>query len=94
MITLIAIVKVKAGKIDEAVEVLKEVVPKIKGAEPGCLAYVPYRVRGEDNTIIFFEKYQDKEALKVHSSNLPKSLEKFLPLVEPGMDIKTCYEII
>jgi len=94
MITLIATVKVKAGKINEAVEVLKEVVSKIKGAEPGCLAYVPYRVRGEDNTIIFIEKYQDKEALKVHSSNLPKSLEKFLPLLEPGMDIKTCYEII
>ncbi len=94
MITLIATVKVKAGKIEEAVEILKEAVPKIKGAEPGCLVYIPHRVRGEDNTIIFYEKYQDKEALKVHSSNLPKSLEKLLPLLEPGMDVKTCYEIV
>jgi quinol monooxygenase YgiN len=94
MVTLIATVRVKAGKMDEAVQVLKAVVPKIKEAEPGCLVYIPHRVRGEDNTIIFYEKYQDKEALKIHSSNLPKFLEKFLPLLEPGMDVKTCDEII
>ncbi len=94
MITLIATVKVKAGKMDEAVEVLREIVPKIKEAEPGCLVYIPHRVRGEDNTIIFYEKYRDNEALKVHFSNVPKSLEKLLPLLEPGMDIKTCYEIV
>ena len=94
MVTLIATVRVKAGKMDEAVQVLKGVVPKIKEAEPGCLVYIPHRVRGEDNTIIFYEKYQDKEALKIHSSNLPKFLEKFIPLLEPGMDVKTCEEIL
>ena len=95
MITLIATLKVKAGKMEEVVEVLKEIVPKIKGAEPGCLVYVPHRVRGEDNTIIFYEKYRDEEALKVHSSNASKSLEKLLPLLDPaGTDLKTCYEII
>jgi quinol monooxygenase YgiN len=94
VITLIVTVKVNAGKMDEAVEVLREIVPKIKEAEPGCLVYIPHRVRGEDNTIIFYEKYRDQEALKVHSSNVPKSLEKLLPLLEPGMDIKTCYEIV
>jgi len=87
-------VKVKEGKMDEAVKTLKEIVPKIKAAEPGCLVYIPHTVRGEDNAIIFYEKYQDQEALKVHSGNLKKSLEKFLPLLEPGMDVKTCYEII
>ena len=94
MITLIATVKVKEGKMDEAVEVLKEIVPKIKEAEPGCLAYIPHTIRGEDNTIIFYEKYRDKEALKVHSGNVQKSLEKLLPLLQPGMDVKTCYEIV
>lgn len=43
---------------------------------------------------MFYEKYQDKEALKAHSGNLRKNLEKFLPLLEPGMDVKTCDEII
>jgi quinol monooxygenase YgiN len=94
MVTLIAKVKVKEGKMDEAVKALKEIVPKIKEAEPGCLVYIPHTVRGEENTIIFYEKYSDKEALKVHSGNLRKSLEKFLPLLEPGMDVKTCEEIV
>jgi quinol monooxygenase YgiN len=94
MITLIAKVKVKEGKMDEAVKTLKEIVPKIKEAEPGCLAYIPHTIRGEDNTIIFYEKYRDKEALKVHSGNLQKTLEKFIPLLEPGSDVKTCEEIV
>jgi quinol monooxygenase YgiN len=94
MITIIATLKVKEGKMNEAVEVLKEVVPKVRNTEPGCLAYIPHTVRGEENTIIFYEKYQDKEALKLHSGNLPKTMEKLLPLIEPGSEIKTCYEIV
>ena len=94
MITLIATIKVKEGKMDEAIEVLKETVPKIKASEPGCVNYVPHTVKGLDNTIIFYEKYKDKEALKEHSKNLPKSLAKLLPLLEPGMDVKTCFEIL
>ena len=94
MITIIATSTVKAGKMDEVVEVLKGIVPKIKEAEPGCLALIPHKVRGQDNTIIFYEKYKDKEALKIHLSNMPKSLEQFLALLEPGTDFKTCEEII
>ena len=37
MITLIATLKVKEGKMDEVIKVLREIVPKIKEAEPGCL---------------------------------------------------------
>ena len=94
MITLIATVKVKEGKMEEAIEALKEIVPTVKASEPGCLEYVPHKVRGEENTIIFYEKYQDKEALKAHSANLGNTLGKLLPLLDPGMDIKTCFEII
>ena len=94
MITLIARLTVKPGKMDEAKAVLKEVVPRIRGAEPGCLEYIPHTVRGEDNTLMFYEIYRDKDALKVHSANLAKSLEKLFPLLEPGMDVKTCYSIL
>jgi quinol monooxygenase YgiN len=94
MITLIAKVKVKEGKMGEAIKALKEIVPRIKETEPGCLVYIPHTVRGEDNTIMFYEKYRDEEALKIHSGNLRKTLEKFIPLLEPGMDVKTCSEIL
>ena len=94
MITLIATLKIKEGKTQEALDVLKEIVPKIKASEPGCLEYIPHTVRGDEKTIIFYEKYSDKDALKLHSANLMKNMENLFPLLEPGMDVKTCYEII
>jgi quinol monooxygenase YgiN len=94
MITLIATLKIKEGKTQEAIDILKEIVPKIKASEPGCLEYIPHTVRGDENAIIIYEKYQDKDAFKLHSANLMKSLEKLFPLLEPGMDVKNCSEII
>lgn len=95
-VTLIATLKVREGKMEEAIEVLKEIVPKVKEAEPGCLVYIPHTVKGRKNknTIIFYEKYKDDEALNIHTANVGKSLAKLLPLLEPGMDLKTCSEII
>ncbi len=94
MITLIATLRVKPGKMNEAIEVLKEAVPRIRAAEPGCLEYAPHTVSGEESMLIIYEKYRDKEALQTHSANLVSSLEKLLPLLEPGMDIKTCREVL
>ncbi|MGA9109425.1 MAG: putative quinol monooxygenase [Smithella sp.] len=94
MITLIATLKIKEGKTQDAINALKEIVPKIKASEPGCIEYIPHTVRGDESTIIFYEKYSDKDALKLHSANLMKNIESLLPLLEPGMDIKTCYAII
>jgi len=94
MITLIATLKVKEGKMEEAITVLKEIVPKVRASEPGCLEYIPHTVRGDETTIIFYEKYADKDALKLHAANLMTNIEKLMPLLEPGMDIKTCLEII
>ena len=96
MVTLIATLKVKEGKMEEAIALLKEIAPKVKETEPGCQAYIPHTVKGgkNANTIIFYEKYVDKSAVNAHSANLPKHFEKLFPLLEPGMDVKTCTEII
>ncbi len=96
MISLIATIQIKNGNMEKAIEVLKEIVPKIRESESGCLEYIPHTVKGKKfkNTIIFYEKYADEEALKLHMANLPKNMEKFSPLLEPGMDLKTCFEII
>jgi quinol monooxygenase YgiN len=81
---------------EEAKEVLKDLVPKIKEAEPGLIEYIPHTVKGrkDKNTIIFYEKYRDSDALKKHTQNLGKSLADLMPLLEPGMDLKTCFEIV
>lgn len=96
MITLIATLTIKEGKMDEAIEILKELVPKVKESEPGCKAYIPHTIKGKKNknSIIFYEVYEDKNALNTHSANLPKSLGKLFPLLEGGMDVKTCTNIL
>ena len=66
MPTVIATLKVKEGKMGSALEVLREIVPKIRAAEPGIVSYVPHSVEGskkDKNTIIFYEKYADNSAL-------------------------------
>jgi len=94
-ITIFATLKIKEGKMDEAIAALKEVVPQVLAAEPGCLAYMPHTVRGpgNENTIIYYEKYKDKEAFKTHGANLGKYMAKLGPLVESS-DVKSCNEFI
>ena len=96
MVTLIASVEVKEGKMNEAKEVLKEMVLQIKASEPGTLEYIPHTVNGQEgkNKIIFNEKYESGEAMKTHFANLAKTNAKLTPLLVPGMDLKTCFEIL
>jgi len=96
MVSIIASVKVKEGKMEEAIEVLKEIVPKVKENEPGVIEYIAHTVKGakEKRTIMFYEKYADENALKFHMANLGKTMEKFTPVLEPGLDMKTCFEIV
>ncbi len=93
-ITLIATVRVKTGNMEKAIEALKEVIPKIKESEPGCLEYIPHTIKGEENSIIFYEVYADSDALKQHNKNLGKNMAKLGPLLEPGIDAKICHKIV
>ena len=96
MVIQIATFKVKEGMMEEAIEALKEIVPKVRESEPGCLQYVALTVKGRKNknTIIFYENYKDDEAVTTHNKNAGTTLAKLLPLCEPGLDLKTCFEII
>ncbi len=93
-ISIIATVRVKEGKMGEAKEVLKKIVPKIKESEPGTLEYIPHTVKEDPNAIMFYEKYVDADAMKAHSKNLGKNMAEFGPFLEPGMDIKNLEEIL
>ena len=96
MVTIIATIKIKEGKMEEVIEYIKEIIPKVKNNEPGCLEYIPHTAKGSKhkNKISFYEKYKDKNALNEHLANLPKLFEKILPLVEGGIDDIRCNEII
>jgi quinol monooxygenase YgiN len=94
VISLVASMKIREGKMEEAKEALKEVLKTIKATEPGTLEYMAHTVRGVDNEIVFIEKYKDGDSLKAHSKNLGKNMGKFMAFVEPGPpNIKVCFPI-
>lgn len=96
MVTVLATVEVKDGKMEEAIKVLKEIIQKVKSSESGTLEYIPHTVKGRNfkNTIIIYEKYENEDALRTHMGNLAELTAKFVPLLKPGMDFKTCFEIV
>ncbi|HME53548.1 MAG TPA: putative quinol monooxygenase [Candidatus Lokiarchaeia archaeon] len=96
MITLIGTFHVKEGKMDEFLQQMQDIVPVIRESEPGCLAYIPYTVQGgkNKNTVIFYERYDDKAAYDTHWANYPKYFVGKPSLVEGKPDIKICDEIV
>lgn len=93
-ITIIATVKIQEGKMEEAKEALRKVVPKIKESEPGTLDYTPHTVKDNPNIIVFIEKYADEAALKAHGANLGKNMAEFSPCCVPERpSIQTLEEI-
>jgi quinol monooxygenase YgiN len=88
-IVTIAILNVKEGKMEEAKEALKKVVPAVKESEPGTLEYKPHTVKHNPNSIIFFEVYKDQDAANAHTANLGKNMAEFGLLLDRGMVLMT-----
>jgi len=84
VVTIVATVQIKEGKMEEAKEILKEIAKSVVANEPGTLEYTVHTVRKEENTIIFIEKYKDGDAFKAHMKGLGKTMAKAMPLMVPA----------
>ena len=67
MNTIIARIKIKEGKEDEALEALKKMAEGVEANEPGTLAYIIHKSVDDPSEIVFFELYKDDDAAKAHS---------------------------
>ena len=67
MNTVIARIKIKDGKEDEALAALKKMVEGVEANEPGTLAYVIHQSKDDPSEIVFFEQYTDADAHKAHN---------------------------
>ncbi|MBA7699176.1 (4S)-4-hydroxy-5-phosphonooxypentane-2,3-dione isomerase [subsurface metagenome] len=67
MIVVAAMLKVAEGKGDEVEQKFRELVPKVL-KDPGTIAYVIHRSIDDPSKFFVYEKYEDREALKKHSS--------------------------
>ena len=93
MPSLIATLKVKDDKVDEAVKFFQELQENVKSNELGTLEYVFHQKTGEPTTFVVYEKYADAEALKTHSANLAKVGSRFAPILDGPPEIVAIEEI-
>ena len=84
MPTVVATIKVKEDKIDEAKAFFKELAADTLANESGTLAYVPLQQKDEPTTFIFYEKYADDAAFATHGANLQKVSKEFAGVFQRG----------
>jgi len=66
VITYINSLKVKEGKMNKVVGILKEITPKLRQFEPGLIEFIPYTVNWDKNKnlLILYEKYENIKGSK------------------------------
>lgn len=67
MLTLIAKLPIKEGKMDEALAAFKTLMTHV-ASEEGTVLYSLNQDKGNPNTLVVVEQYKDKAALEFHSS--------------------------
>ena len=60
---------IKAGKEDEFIKLMKEIVPKVR-AESGNITYTMLRSKNDPRVFLFFEEYADQEAFQAHTRHI------------------------
>jgi quinol monooxygenase YgiN len=84
MIAIIAEMPIKEGQMDQAVEAAKAFMEHVK-TEEGCLYYTAnVDTKNAPNTLVFMERYKDKEAIKIHgeSPQFQELFAKVAPLLD------------
>ena len=68
MISIVAKIPIKEGKVDEAVEAFKQLMKEV-AKEEGTLSYTLNVSPKDPSTLVILERYKDRESLDVHSSS-------------------------
>ena len=94
MVAVIAKIRVKEGKADDMVQLLKDIIPSVK-QEEGTLYYTVNRDRTDPNLVVVVEKYKDDQAFGAHSSTpyLAELFGKAQALVEGDMELMMMDEV-
>ena len=70
MPSVVATLRVKQDKIDEAKSFLRTLAANVRANEPGTKAYVFHQKKDDPCVFVAYEKYETDEAFKQHGQNL------------------------
>ncbi len=93
MTSIVATIKVKEDKIEEAKTFLKQLASETLANEPGTLVYVVHQQRDDATAFVVVEKYEDDAAFATHSQNLGARAADFGALLDGPPQIVLMDEI-
>ena len=82
MFTVLAELKVREGKIDEAKVAFRELTKTVKSTEPGTLVYAFHQRKDDPHTFLVYEQYRDENAFHTHMANLGQHAAAFAAVLE------------
>lgn len=94
MVGLIAKLKIKEGKVEEAIRLFQELIPHVR-KEEGTLFYTLNRDSANPNLLIVMERYRDMAALQVHATTpqFADFVVKSGPLMDGSFEMTILEEI-
>ena len=93
MPTVIATLKVKEDKIEEAKGLFKQLAADTLANEAGTLTYLPLQQTDAPATFVFYERYTSDEALAIHGKNLAAAAKNFAGVLAGPPEIVKLEEI-
>ena len=86
VVTFVVTFKIKEGKEDEAVALVKELTAAVEKNEPDALCYLAHRDANDPKKITFIEMYKDQAAVKAHQNDpaVQAVLPKFREIFDTG----------
>ena len=70
MPSMVATLKIKDDKVEQAKSFLKQLAADTLAKESGTLAYTVHQKKDDPASFVFYEKYESDAALAEHSENL------------------------
>ncbi|MCH8160590.1 MAG: antibiotic biosynthesis monooxygenase [Chloroflexi bacterium] len=86
MVTIIARMKIREGKEEEALAKVTAMAEAVQANEPGALAYIVHRNQEDPSEIVFFELYADDAAFESHgqTAHMGAMRENFVEIFDPA----------
>lgn len=65
-VTLVARIKAKQGSEKALEDAFRDMIKKVRAAEPGCLTYVLHKSNQDPTMFVWYETYTDQAAFDAH----------------------------
>jgi len=95
MMTIVAKMKIQAGKEGQAERALTDMVEYVRASEPGTLRYALHRAIGDPTSLLMYEQYADQAAVDTHgtSARIQQLFATLGPLLDGQPSIEMFTEI-